>query len=53
MERDSTVVSRASVLPAPLMVSEPAGRPRPVANVPLAQSRKNWPPTEVLEPIPG
>ena len=45
------MVSRASVLPAPVIVSEPAGSTRPVAKVPLAKSRKNWPPTVVLDPM--
>ena len=41
------------MLAAPAMVVEPALRPRPLAKVPLARSRKNWPPTEVLEPTAG
>ena len=35
-ERVSTVVSGASVLPAPMIVSEPPAARGPVANVPLA-----------------
>jgi hypothetical protein len=38
-ERASTVVSLASVLAAPVMVPDPAGRPRPMANTPEARSR--------------
>jgi len=53
IERDSTSVSEASVLAAPLMVPDPAGRPRPVAKLPRARSRKNCPPTDVRDPTAG